>query len=528
MTGVIHEAAEYIDIEFYSILSHQVDEVEAEQRFKLLCQGRRRGKDREMLHAAIFGHGPADEHGEPLHGGIITGGDVAWLAPDFTQGKGIWDEEVLPRFGNLPEVCKVDRSEQLSLHIYGGQGTLFFRSYKNINSIRGLGSNLIGIIINEAAWFDLELAWRKVIRPILIDNRGWAIIASTPNSGRDGNQAHRVPSFFNILCDEVDKAQNGDAEMAKRRSPKVWRLFEGDARDNPVIHAEEFQELVNEYPAGSVALEEEVYAKRLPPGNRMRAIPQFSRRVHLIEPFPIPAHWPRFGAFDWGFQHYAVFGGFAVDEDGTLYLEDSLWMREMLPDKLARTIKGRWDPSRFAYIHAGHDVKAKHVARSDEDIPTIQEKFAEHEIELTLASIDREMGLAAMQDVFGWEERGPGGTAGDPRIYIMRTPGNMLVIEQVETILTDEKDPRKAEIRNADPRTGLGGDDGFTMLRYGIASRFENAPSLTAAPADDSAFDPATLAAESHRNARDARTMPELAEDVADASEYLGLVNPGL
>lgn len=47
--------------------------------------------------------------------------------------------------------------------------------------------------------------------------------------------------------------------------------------------------------------------------------PEFRRETHVCEAFPIPAHWQRYRALDYGFDMLAV-GWFAVDENGTAYL----------------------------------------------------------------------------------------------------------------------------------------------------------------------------------------------------------------
>lgn len=43
------------------------------------------------------------------------------------------------------------------------------------------------------------------------------------------------------------------------------------------------------------------------------------RRTHVIAPFPIPAHWPRYRSFDFGSSKPFSVGWWAVDEEGTLY-----------------------------------------------------------------------------------------------------------------------------------------------------------------------------------------------------------------
>ena len=41
--------------------------------------------------------------------------------------------------------------------------------------------------------------------------------------------------------------------------------------------------------------------------------------THVIEPFEIPAHWPIYRSFDWGFSKPFSCGWWALDEDGTAY-----------------------------------------------------------------------------------------------------------------------------------------------------------------------------------------------------------------
>lgn len=429
-------------------------------RFKLCPLGRRTGKDRLALIISLTGHSA-----KPQGFGILDGFDVAWLAPDFPQAKIIWNEEIRPRFKNVAGV----RLNETDLTVdFFGVGTLALKSSENVDSIRGMGKRLIGVIVNEAAHMALRYAWRQVIRPTLMDNKGWCVMMSTTNSGEDGStddQGNKLaPSFFNQLCDEVDSG--------KRKRP-LWALFEGTALDNPHIDPDEFEEMCAEYPAGSLGLDEEVYARRLQQGGRLLCLPELSREVHMVDPFTPPTHWPQFGAFDWGYAHNAVFGHFTVDEDGTIYVLDSVWMHQRLVHQQIDDIRARVPLDQLEYIHAGHDVEQEHKARrgKDDDTPTIKAQFADEGIELSLANIARQQGLANLRHYTSWKKLGPGGRDGDPRLFFCDTPGNRRLFEQCVTIRTDDKKREEPEVLNADPRTGAGGDDGFTMLRYGVASR---------------------------------------------------------
>ena len=54
----------------------------------------------------------------------------------------------------------------------------------------------------------------------------WLILMSTTNAGPDGNTRARVPSYFNLICEEI---------RAGKRSPE-WREFTGTAYDNPATN----------------------------------------------------------------------------------------------------------------------------------------------------------------------------------------------------------------------------------------------------------------------------------------------------
>jgi len=192
----------------------------------------------------------------------------------------------------------------------GDIGSLHVRSAEAIASIRGLGSQLKGVIINEAAHLDLAEAWRRVIRPLLMDNQGWALIMSTPNRGTDGGVdeqgVRRVPSYFNTLCEQVKNGYRGEE----------WAYFTGDARENPKIAASEFQALVAEYPQDSVALQEEVYAKLMPPGTGL-AFQEWRDDLHILaDEFRLPSHWIVGAGFDWGYWQPSVLVLVAQDEFG--------------------------------------------------------------------------------------------------------------------------------------------------------------------------------------------------------------------
>jgi hypothetical protein len=240
--------AEPTEIHIPAPLDHQWPIVESAARFKVVRAGRRGGKTVLAEGCAIVGHGPEDAERAPLFRGIVHDLDVVWVARDYTQAGIMWHEFIRPRFKGVPGV-RVNEAERTVTIL--GAGTLFVISAENIASARGMGKRLAGMIVEEAAWLDLQSALKDVILPALMDNEGWLLLISTTNAGQDGNQLKEAPSYFNRICQDIRAGERSDE----------WAEFHFTAEDNPKITARAFQSLVAEYAAGSAQLEQEVYAK---------------------------------------------------------------------------------------------------------------------------------------------------------------------------------------------------------------------------------------------------------------------------
>lgn len=324
-------------VQIPKLLPQQEPVARSPARFKLVRAGRRWGKDRLDLHAAIMGHGPKDKRGrwlclgcvraphpadEPCFRGLSNEMDVVWLAPAYTQATLIWNEEIRPRFGHNPLVHLDDSEHTVSFGEKGGP-TLHVRSAEAIETVRGIGKKLAGVIINEAARMDLEYAWRTVLRPALMDNLGWAMFTSTTNRGPDGARemdgegALKTPSFFNRLCAEVE---------AGTRGPD-WAHFYGTALDNPKIDPKEFHALVAEYAPESIALQEEVYAQLLEAATGL-VFAEWRDDLHVVETFTVPKGWRYGGGCDWGYRAPGWFGLFACGPDGDVVCVKELSFRE--------------------------------------------------------------------------------------------------------------------------------------------------------------------------------------------------------
>lgn len=306
-------------------LVHQVADFEAADRFKVLRWGRRAGKSRFGFIAGTVGHGPGWKEKAPKFPGIAQGGDVCWIGKNNPQTAQIWYEEILPRFDNLEgiEVNRVERKVTID-----GAGSLHIRSAEAIASVRGIGANLVGVILDEAAHWPFLDGWRNELRPILMDNEGWAVVMSTTNGGEDGEVNELgdkiAPSGFNRLCLEIMAGRPG------RTAGDGWRHSHKTARDNPKIKAAEFAATVREYPPGSISLAQEIEAKLVAGGVGL-AFPEWRDDLHILRMEPPPgAVW--FGGLDWGYHpHPCVFYAIASYGDRLLlYRHERMW-RETAP-----------------------------------------------------------------------------------------------------------------------------------------------------------------------------------------------------
>lgn len=202
---------------------------------------------------------------------------------------------------------------------------------------------------------------------------------------------------------------------------------------------------------------------------------EISREVHFIKPFPIPEHWERFGAYDFGFNHPAAFGWFANDEDGNTYLYRELIKAQMRVDQFAKALAKFDDTAKLYPIVAGHDCwTTKNVLRDASAPPTIAEEFQSHEINLKKAVIDRIQGAAHLRKYLAWKDTD--GKNKKPRLLIFNTcPITFNTLARMVHDPDRPEDVLKVNATEGDPTSG---DDAYDMIRYGMMSR----PLITEAP----------------------------------------------
>lgn len=432
---------------------------------KVLRVGRRGGKTRFAFYAAMMGHGPGWDADEPTFRGVLQGGDVVWIAQNYPNLTTVlWREEIVPRMGHLPYVNLNAQRHDVEIP---GVGALLLRSGDRdaIDSIRGIGKRLLGVIIDEAAWLDLRGALQDVILPALMDNDGWLIVMSTTNAGADGGYddtgAPQVPSYFNAICQDI----------LEGKRPAEWEQFTGTAKENPEISARALAELIAEYPPDSPKLKQEVYAELLETGVGL-ALPGLNEAQHMVPAFSPPEYWNQWAAFDWGYHHPWAFGHYCVDEDGQVYKRESLLGRLDLPEQLDAKVRAAGiDPSKLI-VHAGPDVwrtrvSSKGKIKGEFTGPTVAEQLQGLGWKLIPAADAR---VAGLNNIRRYTYIPPERPNSRPRFLWMDTPGNKACLAQMAKMPLDPANPEDALKINADA-AGRGGDDYYDENRYGLMAR---------------------------------------------------------
>lgn len=156
---------------------------------------------------------------------------------------------------------------------------------------------------------------------------------------------------------------------------------------------------------------------------------EFDRGIHVAEPFPIPEHWRRYRAIDYGLDCCACVW-VAIDELGSYYV----YREYAEPDKIiadgAMDIIRLSNGEKIGYTVAPSDL----WARSQESAKSKADLFAENGLYLIKGSNNREAGWLALKDLMRVHVQG-----GESRIKIFKNCEGL--IECIPALQRDQKKP---------------------------------------------------------------------------------------
>lgn len=255
------------------------------------------------------------------------------------------------------------------------------------------------------------------------------------------------------------------------------------------------------------------------------ALEELDPARHFVGAFRIPDTWTQWTSFDWGFAHKWCWVWAAMSEDGWIYIIDTIWGHRHRNDEIAERVKRRIPHIGRLRVAAGHDVHrdTKHQGeRRLDNTPSIAEQFQKFGIILGHANIARVNGLNNMRYWLAWRGLGPNKEDVVPMCRFMDTPGNRQLFEQAQGIPIDADDPEDSLKIDADPETGVGGDDGYDALRYLLADRqFKGRTTVTEHALR--AFAPEVLAHEAETKRRGSSPHPTVERRDRSGIDYNNL-----
>lgn len=192
---------------------------------------------------------------------------------------------------------------------------------------------------------------------------------------------------------------------------------------------------------------------------------EFSREVHVLQPFPIPAGWRKYRALDYGLDMLACYW-IAVDGSGWAYVYKELFEPGLIISAAAERIKAMTNEEIYATL-APPDL----WNRRQETGRSVAEIFAEQGVYLTAAKNDR---VAGWMDLHEWLK--PCADMEGKKGARLRFFANCAhIIEDLPALIFDSRNPSDCA---AEPHEITHGPD---AIRYFVSGR----PAPAAARGDE-------------------------------------------
>ncbi len=368
------------------------------------------------------------------------------------------DNHLGPLFRQFPELRGYYNSTDHEIRIPSLESSFKFRYCENMSDVdRQAGREYHRLLIEEAG----DWQWQMILGLIRNCNRS-SVPGIRPSTGLAFNwggigHSNLKRVFIDKRLHENEKELSFKFILAKvEDNPK---LIENDPGYLRRLESEPNPQLRRAYRHGDPDIVAGQYFTDL------------SRDIHLVTPFEIPAHWQRFGSYDYGFGHPAVACWFAVDEDGCVYLYRAFAQARMKIKEFAEEMNRHPETAKIIPWWAGHDCWARRGTAFGESLnqPTIAEEFAKYGIFLRPANIDRVQGWRQVRDYLSPFTDAQSRLSSNFKLF--NTPDVRLAFDSLARCAHDPdhiEDVLKVDAENGDPETG---DDHADCVRYGLMSR---------------------------------------------------------
>lgn len=296
----------------------QIHEAKATKRFRVVVAGRRTGKSTAGGHELTVHAYEAYFNQHNLDN--LTNRMEYWIVgPEYTDS----EKEFRSLYNDLvklqmpfdhPGTYYDANGGNMHISLWGGKFQVHAKSAKYPNSLVGEGLN--GVILAEAAKLKASI-WPKFIRPMLIDQRGWALMSSTPEGK-------------NWLYDQYMRSIGGDPEYWSIRMPShVNDILFPLGMEDP-----EFKSLV----AGMTdeSFKQEIMAEFTEFVGRV--FKNFDEEIHC-RPLKYNPTFETYACVDYGWSNPMVWLLIQVDHWDNVYVIGEYYAQHMLVEEAAYEIK---------------------------------------------------------------------------------------------------------------------------------------------------------------------------------------------
>lgn len=371
---------------------------------------------------------------------------------------------ITPLFDQFPALHQFWNEGKKTLHLPNGSRLRFAYIEHSGQKKKFQGREMQDLAIEEAG------DWEYEIFEYLEKQRRSAVVGIPTRTILTANPGGRGHQWLKRLF--IDRRYEG------KERPENYHYVPARVEDNPALMAAD-----PGYVEELDSIKDEALRKAWREGDWDIVAGQFftdlRREIHLCDPFEIPSHWPRFGAYDYGFGHPASFGWYAVDGDGNVYKYRELVLARKQIREFAELVNKHPDSKLLKVVWAGHDCWAKRSNPTGEEInpPTVAEEFAKHRIFLKPASIDRVHGARRLREYLS-PFRDEKGRVRSRLTFFKSCELTFDCISRMQHDPSDIEDVLKVDSVHGDPASG---DDAYDETRYAIMSR----PPLAMVPKRD-------------------------------------------
>lgn len=353
------------------------------------------------------------------------------ISPTYRQGKMIHWHELKKEVP--PELIAYKNEQELSMHLVNGS-RIELKGADNEDALRGVG--LKGVVLDEAA-DQKPLVWEEIIRPTLVDSKGWAVFIGTPKG---------FNWFYQLWLRGSKKSKTYD---------KQWSSYQFTSYDNPFLPKGEIDKAKKEATGDN---KDDTFSQEyMAEFKKFSGLiyKNFDRDIHVIDEVDISEMegWEVYRAVDFGFDNPTVCLWIAVSPDNKWYIIDEYYESKQSSDYHCGIIMSKsaqylapvtsyGDPS-GAQIMADWAEKGVYVTGARRDSRTNRGEWVGHGIDL----LQEKLKVSVMDQ--------------KPQLFVMKTCEN--TIREFETYRWKEE--KNSQLNNPG-RPEKSNDHTMDALRY--------------------------------------------------------------